>query len=142
MTEVAQGLRAALLGVAVAVALGILGELLLIGHTEEALQLVPLALAALALGGALWLRLAPGPAGLWALRGLGGTLALAAALGVVEHLEGNLAFEQEIRPGAAPSQALLAALAGANPLLAPGALVVLGAALAAATWRHPAGRDP
>lgn len=137
--EVAGGLRRALLGLAALTALGLLGELLLIGHTEEALQGVPLVLAGLALVAAAALAGRPSPRLLTAVRALGLALALGAALGSWEHLEGNLAFEDELRPNTRGLARVRGALFGANPLLAPGALAATGGMLLAAAWRHPVG---
>lgn len=113
-------------------------ELLLDGHTESRVQLLPFVLCGLLLAGTLafarWtgrttgrlLRLA------CTIAGLGGVF------GMWEHIAHNYTFEAEIRPTAPTGTLLWEALQGASPLLAPGALLLVALLLGAATWRHPA----
>jgi hypothetical protein len=54
------------------------------------------------------------------------------------HLWNNFGFEREIRPNAAMGDAFINTLEGANPLLAPGILVVAALIAVAATYYHPA----
>jgi hypothetical protein len=143
MSEVERGLRRALLALAGLTGLGLLGELLLIGHTEEALQLAPIVLGGLTALGALWTARLPETASPKPLRALSLALVITSAIGVWEHLESNLEFERELRPDQSTIEALVGALSGASPLLAPGALVVAALALAAAVWRlTPSSRAP
>jgi hypothetical protein len=143
MSEVERGLRRALLALAGLTGLGLVGELLLIGHTEETLQLLPIVLGGLTTLGALWAARLPETAAPKALQALSVALVLSSALGVWEHLESNLEFERELRPDQSLTEALIGALSGASPLLAPGALVVAALALAAAVWRlTPSSRAP
>lgn len=143
MTDVERGLRRALLALAGLTGLGLVGELLLIGHTEEALQLAPIALGGLTALAAAWAARTPDDAAPKPLRALSLALVLTSALGVWEHLESNLEFERELRPDQSTVTALLGALSGSSPLLAPGALVVAALALAAAVWRlTPGSRAP
>ncbi|MCB9764512.1 MAG: hypothetical protein H6739_32355 [Alphaproteobacteria bacterium] len=129
------GLRRAMLAVAVLISVGTLAELLLIGHTESPVQLVPLFMGVLAIGGAVALWLAPSRKTALGVRVLTGALLAGALLGVWEHLEHNYAFEAEIRPTAEPRELAVEALLGANPLLAPGAFAAAALLLGAATWR-------
>ncbi|MCK6519225.1 hypothetical protein L6R46_29690 [Myxococcota bacterium] len=143
MSEVERGLRRALLALAGLTGLGLVGELLLIGHTEETLQLLPIVLGGLTTLGALWAARLPETAAPKALQALSAALVLCSALGVWEHLESNLEFERELRPDQSLTEALIGALSGSSPLLAPGALVVAALALAAAVWRlTPSSRAP
>ncbi|MCK6524861.1 hypothetical protein L6R49_25950 [Myxococcota bacterium] len=143
MSEVERGLRRALLALAGLTGLGLVGELLLIGHTEEALQLAPVTLGGLTALGAAWAARAPESAPPRPLRALSVVLVITSAIGVWEHLESNLEFERELRPTQTTVEALIGALSGSSPLLAPGALVVAALALAAAVWRlTPGSRAP
>ena len=143
MSEVERGLRRALLALAGLTGLGLVGELLLIGHTEEALQLAPIVLGGLTALGALWAARLPETASPKPLRALSLALVITSAIGVWEHLESNLEFERELRPDQSTLTAVLGALSGSSPLLAPGALVVAALALAAAVWRlTPSSRAP
>lgn len=138
MSPVERGLRRALLGVCALTAAGLAGELALIGHTEELAQRVPFALAAAALACCAGLAWAPSVRTLGAARLCAALLVGGAGLGVWEHMKGNLAFEDELRPNATASKRVVGALTGASPLLAPGALAAAGLLLWAAAWRHPA----
>lgn len=143
MSEVERGLRRALLALAGLTGLGLVGELLLIGHTEEALQLAPIVLGGLTALGAIWASRRPDRAAPKPLLALSLVLVLTSAIGVWEHLESNLEFERELRPDQSTTAAILGALSGSSPLLAPGALVVAALALAAAVWRlTPGNRAP
>ena len=130
-------LRRFLLLVAGLICLGTPVELWLADHLESPAQLIPFALCAagaLAVGAALW---RPSRAALLALRGVMALLILGSLFGIYEHLEGNLAFAQEIRPNAAAAVVWLDALRGAAPLLAPGILALAGMLALAATYAHP-----
>jgi hypothetical protein len=67
-----------------------------------------------------------------------GLLVAGSLFGVYEHIEHNLAFELEIRPGAGLGDVWFEALKGASPLLAPGILVLAAILAIAATYYHPA----
>lgn len=132
---VAAGLRRAL-GVAhAATAAGLLAELLLTGHTEGAVQWVPVALSAAHLGAAALWAWRPGARVARGLAGLGAVSAAGGLFGVWEHAEHNYAFAAEIDATASTGALLVEAATGASPLLAPGALVVLGLLGAARAWR-------
>jgi hypothetical protein len=64
-------------------------------------------------------------------------VALASLFGTYEHLVNNFGFESEIRPNATAGQVFFDALAGANPLLAPGILFLAALLAYAATYAHP-----
>lgn len=101
-------------------------ELLLLEHTEDLWQQLPIGL--LAVGpvamGALALRRAAAAVRVFQL-----VMALFMASGVIGiglHLRGNLEFERELHPTARASETFWEALRGATPTLAPGAMILLG----------------
>jgi hypothetical protein len=67
---------------------------------------------------------------------------LGSLFGIYEHVSNNLAFELEIYPNEAVTDALLHAFGGANPLLAPGVLGLAALLAIAATYYHSALRSP
>lgn len=127
-------LRRWLLLIAAVICAGVVAELWLTGHHEYPLQWVPLILCAL---GALlysFAAFAPNTANMRLVQVLALFSLLGGALGVLVHLQGNLAFATEIDTARAASAPLAAALFGGNPPLAPGAVSVAGlTALAGAT---------
>jgi hypothetical protein len=109
--------------------IGIVGtgtELLLIGHTEEALQIVPLALLALGLAGAASVLARPTGWTLQLFRVLMGLFIVGGVLGVILHYRGNAEFELEMRPSMAGFELIWNSLTGATPALAPGSMIPLG----------------
>lgn len=113
-------------------------ELWLADHTGEPAQAIPFVLCGLGLAAVAGVLLRPQR---WTLVGLRATMVLVAAGGVVGgalHLLGNVRFEQEIRPSATLAEAFLSGLKGANPLLAPGLLVIAALIALAASYHHPA----
>jgi hypothetical protein len=116
-------------------------ELVLVQHTNEALQLVPFGLCVIGLGtlGAVLLR--PRRSTLLLLRAGMALVAVGGTVGVTVHLLRNMAFEQDIRPNVSLGGVFISALSGAAPLLAPG-VFVFGALLGlVATYYHPLLRD-
>ncbi|MEZ4235291.1 MAG: hypothetical protein R3F59_03860 [Myxococcota bacterium] len=130
------GLRLVLLAAMGSGCLGAAAELVLAEHWEEPVQIVPFVLAGLGASAAALLWLRPSRAVVLAVRAVMAALVLGGAFGMWEHLEHNYGFEAEIRPEATTGQLAVAALFGANPLLAPGVLAGLGLLGMAATWRH------
>jgi hypothetical protein len=59
-------------------------------------------------------------------------------LGLLLHFKGNIDFELEMQPDASGWPLIWAALKGATPTLAPGAMAQLGLIGLAYTYRHPA----
>jgi len=118
--------------------LGIGAELWLAEHTGEAIQLLPFALCGLGFVASIAALLRPGRRTLLALRLVMIPVALGSLLGVWEHLEGNLEFARELQPSASTSSALLEAIYGAAPLLAPTSLALIAVLALAATYYHPA----
>ncbi len=130
-------LRRFQLALAAAVCAGIIAELVLIGHTEGLVQLVPIVLPSVALL-ALGLAYArPSRTTVLTLRAVMVILMAAGAFGIYEHFEHNLAFELEIQPNATFRDVWLQAMQGASPFLAPGAVALAGLLGLSATYRHP-----
>jgi len=113
-------------------------ELWLTEHFQEPAQLIPFVLCGLGLAtlGAVLLR--PSRSTIRALRGVMILVALGGLLGIGLHLYNNFQFELDIRPGATAGDVIMAALAGANPLLAPGILAFAAFLGLTATYYHPA----
>lgn len=135
---VEERLRGFLLVVSVVVFAGTIVELWFAEHAESAVQLVPFGLCVLGAVAAIAAYRAPRRRVLLLLRGVMVVIALGSVFGWYEHLAHNLAFEREIRPGAAAGDVFWLALSGASPLLAPGILALAALLAIAATYRHPA----
>lgn len=131
-------LRVFVLGLAAFLCLGTLVELLFQEHFQEPLQFVPLVLCAAGFIVIAIVLLHPSRATIWILRVVMGIAAAASVIGVVQHVEQNIAFVLDIKPNTPLLDALLEALKGAAPLLAPGILAVIGALALAGTYYHPA----
>ena len=121
-------------------ALGVAGtgaELLLLGHTEELRQLVPLALLGLGLVllGALAIR--PARRGLRTFQALMMAYVISGAAGIYFHIGSNVEFELEMYPSMSGWELVRESLTGALPALAPGTMVYLGLLGWAATLGHP-----
>lgn len=131
-------LRRFLLGLAAFICVGTMVELALAKHWEGPTQLLPFLLVGLSLVAIGAVLINPQPGRLRLLRWVT-TVTLAGSLfGVFEHLEHNIEFALEIRPNAAVGDVFLEALAGGNPLLAPGILAFMAVLALAATYYHPA----
>jgi hypothetical protein len=105
---------------------GILAELLLIEHFEDAWQIVPLALLAIGFGAIAWHARAPGTWSVRTLRSVMTLFVLAGLLGIFLHSRGNVEFELEQNPGATRWGLFREAMQGATPALAPGVMVQIG----------------
>jgi len=116
---------------------GILLELLLLEHYEDAPQWAPLALltAGLVVGSVVAVR--PGRAALRTLRVLMVAFVASAGAGMFFHLKANVEFELELRPSMAGTELVLETLKGAMPALAPGAMAQLGLLGLLVTYGHP-----
>ena len=127
-------IRAFLHGLSGVLFVGTIVELLLVGHAEDLIQIVPFVLCVLGLVAlaAVWLR--PGRSTVLALRIVMIAVVLGSLVGVAEHFEGNLELGRETQPNADAMRLLTAGLAGGNPLLAPGILAISGALAMAATY--------
>jgi hypothetical protein len=117
---------------------GTLAELLLLAHTDGALQLAPVLLVGLALGTLIWYGLARSRASLRTLQGVMLLMLVSGMVGVWLHFGANVEWERESNPSLGGLALYRAALAGAMPVLAPGSMVQLALVGIAFTWRHPA----
>lgn len=117
---------------------GLLAELLLLEHYDEAYQLIPLVLLTAGLVSGLAVGLRPSRRTIRAFQALMAAFLVAAVLGLWFHLSENVAFEREIDASAGGVALLWIALRGATPSLAPGALAQLGLLGLILTYRHPA----
>ena len=113
-------------------------ELILEKHTKELLQFVPFALCVAGFLSVVAVLARPQPLTINILRAVMALVILGSLLGGWEHLESNVDFETEMRPGITAIDAIPAALMGAAPLLAPGILGLAGVLALAATYYHPA----
>ena len=120
--------------------LGIVGtgtELLLIEHFEDRIQLVPLALFALALVALTWHGLSKGAASVRALQLVMALFVVGGGVGVYLHYTGNVEFELEMYPDRAGFELLRESMTGATPVLAPGTMALLGLIGLVYTYQHP-----
>ncbi len=112
-------------------------ELWLIGHHEDARQLVPLAVTVPALAALVWHAAAPGRASTAAFRLAAVALIASGVAGIYLHFMGNREFQLELDPslaGLALAKKILHATA--PPALAPGHMALLGLLGLAATYRQ------
>jgi hypothetical protein len=102
-------------------------ELVLLAHYEDAWQVVPLVLLALATVVILWHALKPAAATLRVLQATMALLFVAGVTGVALHFNGAAEFAREIDPSLATWPLIGKVMtAKAPPLLAPGAMMQLG----------------
>jgi hypothetical protein len=106
--------------------LGLLAELVLLGHVDDPWQWTPFVLMTLGLAALAWNMARPTAANLRAFRGAALLLVAGGVVGVVLHYESNVEFELEMYPDLRGVQLVREALTGAIPALAPGALIQLG----------------
>lgn len=126
MQHSAEGLRRLLLGTFAIGVVGTTAELLLLGHVDGWLQLIPLPLLALAVVLlAVHLRRS-GSAARGAFEALMWIFLICAPLGVALHFRGNVEFEREMYPDMSGFELIRKTMTGATPVLAPGTMALLG----------------
>lgn len=133
--EILRRLRLFLLVLASMLFAGTLLELYLVNHYEDAIQWIAFVLAGLGLLVSMIVLARRGPATVRLLRWCMILVILGSLFGVYEHVSNNIAFEQEILPGASWRHLFWRGLSGANPLLAPGTLAIAGFLSLAATYK-------
>ncbi|MGH7540582.1 MAG: hypothetical protein ACRELC_06260 [Gemmatimonadota bacterium] len=133
----AGALRPTLLGILFLGIVGTAAELLLIGHTESATQLIPLGALGLGLASGVLVALRPRPRTLWILRATMGLFLVAGVLGLYLHYRGNREFELEMDPSMSGLELVWETLTGATPALAPASMAWLGLLGLAYAFRHP-----
>jgi len=117
---------------------GTLAELILLEHTEDALQWAPVILLAAAGAVLLWHSIGGSAASLWLMRWLMCGFIAAGLVGVYFHFRGSAEFKLESQPSLAGWALFWQAIrAKTPPLLAPGAMVQLGLLGLLYTYKHP-----
>jgi hypothetical protein len=120
-------IRASLIALLAVSLLGTGVELLLLGHDEDAWQLVPLALLAAGLVVLAWDAIGPGPSSARWLRIVMTLFIVSGFIGVALHYKGNLAFQLEIDPTQSRWTLFSKVMqAKAPPALAPAVMTQLG----------------
>jgi len=122
--------------------LGIAGtstELWLMAHTEDVYQLIPLALAGLAIVTVVPVAARPSRGAIRQFQAVMLLFLVSGVLGSILHFQVNMEFQLEMDP-ALSGMALYkkSILAKTPPALAPGAMIQLGLIGLAYTFRHPA----
>jgi len=117
---------------------GITAELLLLAHTEDLNQWIPIALAGLTVVLSGMVALRPTPASLRLFQLVMVLMILSGALGMYLHLSANMEFQLEM-DSTLKGFALLrkSIVAKSPPALAPGAMAQLGLIGLAYTFKHP-----
>lgn len=113
-------------------------ELLLLEHTEDVWQLIPVILFPLALAPLAWYRVTRSAASLRTFQTGMLLFIVSGGLGTWLHYRGNVEFELEMSPALGGWPLFREAMTGATPSLAPGAMLWLGLIGLAFTFRHPA----
>lgn len=134
------GLRRAVLAITLFGSIGVLVELLLIGHTEDWWQIVPLAL----LGGVVIVAVSAAIACsrkvLISIRLVMWACVLSGVTGQWLHYSGNAEFEREMYPNLAGVELFQESMSGATPVLAPGTMTVIGLLGLVFAWQHPSSK--
>ena len=113
-------------------------ELFFLSHWTETIQILPFVLSGWGLIALLLAYFRPSPATIKFLRWSMIVIGLCSLIGIYEHMSNNLGFQMEIQPNATPWELIMATLEGANPVLAPG-ILMLGAAIGwTAAYQHSA----
>ena len=130
-------LRQFLLIISAGVFLMTVTELFFLSHWTETIQLLPFVLSGLGLITLSLTYFGPNHRTITVLRWSMIVIAACSLIGVYEHMANNLGFRMEIQPNATTWELILATLEGANPVLAPG-ILLLGAVIGlAAIYQHP-----
>ncbi|MBX2875081.1 MAG: hypothetical protein KTR30_23355 [Saprospiraceae bacterium] len=101
-------------------------ELLLLEHTQDAWQLIPVVLIGLALIAFSWFAATGAKLSQQVLRGIMLFFILSGVLGFALHYNGNMEFELEMYPSMKGTELMWETLKGATPVLAPGSMVATG----------------
>ena len=117
---------------------GTLAELVLLGHTEDTWQFVPIVLLGLGMLVVAWHWLAGDRTSLRALQATMLLFIASGGLGVILHYKGNVEWELESDAAMGGFALFREAMMGAVPSLAPGTMALLGALGLVYAYRHPA----
>lgn len=103
-------------------------ELFFLAHWSETIQLLPFLLSGFGLIVLAVAYFRPSAMTIQVLRWSMVVIGLCSLIGIYEHMHNNLSFQKEIQPNASTQELITATLEGANPVLAPG-ILMLGAAI-------------
>ena len=131
-------LRKLLLALLLLGCIGLAAELFLLEHYEDAWQWAPFGVLVAGIVTAMWLWMAPARRAVRFFQGAMLLFVAAGLLGLWLHFKGNTEWELESDPAMRGVSLVWAALRGATPTLAPGALLQLGLLGLILTYRHPA----
>jgi hypothetical protein len=113
-------------------------ELFFLSHWTETIQLLPFLLSGWGLITLFLAYFRPSAMTIKLLRWSMILIGLCSLIGIYEHMANNLGFQLEIQPNATTWELIMATLEGANPVLAPG-ILMLGAAIGwTAAYQYPA----
>jgi uncharacterized membrane protein YhaH (DUF805 family) len=112
-------------------------ELLLVEHTEDVWQVVPLVLLGLGVVVMTWCLLQRRRAAVRTLRGVTVLLALSGFVGLYQHYQANAEFELEMYPTLGGLALFWKAIHGTSPAV----MIGLGLLGLLSTYRHPALHD-
>jgi hypothetical protein len=136
--ETLDTIRRVLLAILIIGLVGTATELLLLDHDEEAIQLVPLTLIAIAFVAITWHALNPGSASLRLFQIVMVLFIIAGGVGIILHYRANVEFQREVDPSIAGWALIVKATkAKAPPALAPGTMAQLGLIGLAYAYRYP-----
>lgn len=131
-------LRRGLLVLLVIGATGLVGELILLEHYEDAPQFIPFGLLALTLIVTAWHWVDGQKRSLRAFQCVMLLLVIAGPIGMILHLNGNYVTERDLDPSVLGLDLWLEVIRGEAPALAPGTLVQFGLLGLLYAYRHPA----
>jgi hypothetical protein len=120
-------LRSWVLGLLVFGLVGTVTELVLLGHYEQLMQLVPVILIVVALAVVVWHVMRHDTGSLYALQVVMALFVLAGFAGVAAHFHGSLEFQLDLNPEMSTWELVEKILrAKAPPVLAPGMMLQFG----------------
>ena len=137
MPDPAARIRAYVLATLTVGMIGMVTELLLIGHRETVQQQIPLVLLGLGIVAAVWHAAAPRATTVRALQITMLLFVVSGVVGVALHYRGNVEFELEIYPSMGGMELVQKTLTGATPVLAPGSMSLLGLIGLTHAYKHP-----
>lgn len=111
-------------------------ELVFLSHWNETIQFLPFVLSGWGLIALALAYFLPSPVTIKFLQWSMVIIGLCSLIGIYEHMANNLGFRMEIQPNATTQELIVGLLEGANPVLAPG-ILMLGAAIGwTAAYQH------
>ena len=112
--------------------------MLLLGHTEEFWQLVPIVLLGLGVVTGVLVLVRSRRSTLRMHQVYMALFMIAGPIGLFQHYNANAEFELEMYPSMGGLELIWESLTGATPALAPGMMIYLGLLGLAYSYRHPA----